>query len=211
MPFFEWSDKYLLHIEPIDADHKNLFALANRIHAHITQGAGDAAIQQALGQLITYVQQHFDREERMMEQAGYPDLAEHRKTHRMLENIVSSMQRVQMSDPEAIDPDKLLEFLRDWLQNHIIKSDLQYEPWVSKRRKVTNWDLTWSDEPDGVANTEMVEVKVAVPAGKAWIVQECARILESQHWRSEVIEEAALRSRDETLDEDRQAAKAVLR
>ena len=211
MPFFEWSDKYLVHIEPIDADHKNLFALANRIHAHITQGAGNAAIQQALGQLITYVQQHFEREERMMEQAGYPDLAEHRKTHRMLENIVSSMQRVQMSDPEAIDPDKLLEFLRDWLQNHIIKSDLQYKPWVEKRRNVSNWDLTWSDESNGVEDTEMVVVKVAVPAGKAWIVQECAHMLESKHWRSEVIEEAALRSRDETLDEDRKAAKAVLR
>lgn len=211
MPFFEWSDKYLVHIEPIDTDHKNLFALANRIHAHVVQGAGDAAIQQALGQLISYVRQHFDREERMMEQAGYPDLAEHRKTHRMLESIVSSMQRVQMSDPAAIDPNKLLEFLRDWLQNHIIKSDLQYEPWVNKRRNVANWDLAWSDEPIDAANTELLVVKVAVPAGKAWIIEECARMLEANHWRSEVIEEAALRSRDDTLDEDRKAAKAVLR
>ena len=211
MPFFEWSDKYLVHIDAIDADHRNLFALANRIHTHVENGAGDAAIQQALAHLTSYVQQHFEREERMMEQAGYPGLAEHRKTHRLLERMVTSMQRVQLSDPSAIDPGKLLEFLRDWLQTHIIKSDMQYEPWVNKRLQTGSCDLAWSYSLQDTTEAEQLAVKVAVPAGKAWIIQECARMLRDDHWRAEVVEEAASRCRDEALEDDRAAAKAVLR
>jgi len=210
MSFFEWSDEYLVHIPEIDADHRNLFALANRIHQHIEKGAGHDAILHAIGHLVSYVHGHFDREERLMERVAYPDLAAHKKTHRMLEQIVQSMHRIFQHEPSAVDPDKLLEFLRDWLRNHIMKSDMQYEPWVNKRLNHGNADIVWYDRADTAA-AEATKIEVAVPADKAWIVQECARLIRENNWRAEVIEETATRSSEETLEQDKALANVVLR
>jgi hemerythrin len=208
MPFFKWSDRYLVHIPEIDADHQNLFALANRIHEHIEKGAGQGAILRAIGHLVDYVEGHFEREERLMERVAYPDIVAHKKTHRMLEQIVHSMYRIYRHEPDAIDPDKLLEFLRDWLQNHIMKSDLQYGPWILNRLDPADPSIVWL-EPGG--QDETTKVQIAIQADKAWIVQECARLLREGDWRAEVIEEAVSRSAEENLEHDKALANVVLR
>ena len=208
MAFFEWSDDYLVHIPAIDADHRNLFALANRIHQHIKKGAGHRAILQALGHLVDYVIEHFGREERLMEQTAYPDIAAHKKTHRMLEQIVHSMHRIYRHEPDAVDPDKLLEFLRDWLQNHIVKSDMLYGPWVINRLNAGSADIVWLDPGE---HGETTKIQVAVQPDKAWIVHECARLLRENDWRAEMIEETASRSAEENLDRDKALANVILR
>lgn len=208
MSFFEWSDKYLVQIPEIDADHRNLFALANRIHQRIKKGAGQAAILRALGHLVDYVEGHFSREERLMERVAYPDIVAHKKTHRMLEQIVQSMYRIYRHEPDAVDPDKLLEFLGDWLQNHILKSDMQYGPWVNNRLDPDNRGAIWLD-PD--ENAETTNIQLPVPPEKAWILQECARLLQENDWRAEVIEETVSRSSKENLERDKALANVILR
>ena len=208
MSFFEWTDKYLVHIPEIDADHRNLFALANRIHEHIEQGAGQPAVLRALSHLVEYVEGHFSREERMMERVAYPETAAHKKTHRMLEQIVHSMYRIYRHEPDAVDPDKLLEFLRDWLQNHILKSDMQYGPWIHNRLAPDSSGVFWLDPGE---QAEATNIQVAVPSEKAWILQECARLLRENDWRAEVIEETVSRSSEENLDRDKLLANVILR
>jgi hemerythrin-like metal-binding protein len=199
-----------VHIAEIDADHRNLFALADRIHEHVVSGAGHGAILLALGHLVSYVQEHFDREERLMERVAYPDIAEHKKIHQMLQQIVHSMHRIYTTDPNAVDPQKLLEFLRDWLQNHIVKSDLLYEPWVNNRLGQASGDIAWS-EADDPAEAEPTKVEISVPAEKAWILHECARLIRENDWRAEVIEETAARSTEENLESDKAVANVILR
>jgi hemerythrin-like metal-binding protein len=208
MPFFEWSDRYLVNIPEIDTDHRNLFALANRIHEHIEKGAGQTAILRALGHLVDYVEGHFHREERLMERAAYPDLAAHKKTHRMLEQIVHSMYRIYRHEPDAVDPDKLLEFMRDWLQSHILKSDLQYGPWINNWLDPSNREIVWLDPGE---QGETSKIQLAVQPEKAWILKECARLLRENDWRAEVIEETVSRSSEENLEQDKALANVILR
>jgi hemerythrin len=208
MSFFQWSDKYLVHIPEIDADHRNLFALANRIHDHIEDGADQPAVLRALGHLVDYVEGHFSREEKLMERVAYPDIVAHKKTHRMLEQIVHSMHRIYRHEPDAVDPDKLLEFLRDWLQNHILKSDMQYGPWINHRLDADSPGVVWLDPGE---QTEATKIQVAVQPEKAWVIQECARMLRENDWHAEVIEETASRSSQGNLERDKVVANVILR
>ena len=32
MPFIEWNEKYSVHIEEIDSQHKKIFSIINRLH-----------------------------------------------------------------------------------------------------------------------------------------------------------------------------------
>jgi len=193
--FFEWSDKYLLNVPQIDSDHKNLFAIANRLHDYVSVGQHDRTIAQALNHLVKYVHEHFDREERLMDRFAFPGVVEHRKYHRLLEQIVSSMQKVYRHEPEAVDTGKLMEFLRDWLEQHILGADQLYEPWVTGKLATGGDGLYAIDAGRMDSDPKDESVNVIVPDNKVWVVQECARLLREQHWRATSIEHAALEGR----------------
>ncbi len=208
---FEWSDKFCLNIPQIDDDHRNLFAIANCLHDHIVNGEHDQTISQALTQLAKYVHEHFTREERLMERFNFPGIDEHCKYHRLLEQIVSSMQKVHHHEPEAVDNGKLLEFMRDWLEWHILGSDHLYEPWVSGELTTGQDGLQMVDAPPANNAPKEESVSVVVPQDKVWVVEQCARLLREGHWRAVSIEHSALESRGPNLDEARVLAKDVLR
>jgi len=135
MAFMPWSDDYLVGIAAIDQDHKTLFLLVNRLHQRIEKGEDEYAIAEALAGLVDYIDTHFAREERYMEECGYPDLVRHARKHRDLARTVHSLKTMFDDDPPALASDEILEFLRDWLTNHILKSDMDYVPYVTGRKK----------------------------------------------------------------------------
>ena len=73
----QWSDKYKLHHDLIDAQHKELFRLANfvyRLHPEKTTKQELAVILKSFYQ---YIQTHFKDEESYMESINYPLRKEH--------------------------------------------------------------------------------------------------------------------------------------
>ncbi|MBI1986387.1 MAG: hemerythrin family protein, partial [Rhodospirillales bacterium] len=82
MSFVAWSDDYKVGIAAIDNDHKTLFGLVNRLHDRIKAGDGEDAVGDALDGLVDYIETHFAREERYMEECGYPGLVAHIRKHR---------------------------------------------------------------------------------------------------------------------------------
>lgn len=209
--FFKWSDKFRLNVPQIDTDHRNLFAIANRLHEHISDGEHDQTITHALTHLVKYVHEHFDREERLMERFNFPGIVEHRKSHRLLEQIVGSMQKVHGHEPEAIDTGKLMEFLRDWLEQHILVTDQLYEPWVSGGLASEGDGLYVVDDLAANGTPKDETVSVIVPNNKIWVVEECARLLREHDWRAVSIERATTESLTPNLEEAKVLVKDVLR
>ena len=143
MDFIPWSDDYLTGVAEVDADHRRLFALVNRLHARVrgaAEGAGDGVdepapgltdpVATALAALADYVEYHFAREEEVMENAGYPDLIAHMNRHRNLARTVRSLVTMHAENPAQPLGDDVLAFLKDWLTGHIIESDMAYVPFV---------------------------------------------------------------------------------
>ena len=135
MVFLEWSDDYLVGIGAIDHDHKVLFILVNRLHAEIKGNRGEDAVGEALDGLIAYVDTHFAREEQFMDECGYPDLVQHAKKHREFASAVHSLKTLFDDDPEQLSSRQILEFLKDWLVDHILKNDMDYVPYMTGEKK----------------------------------------------------------------------------
>lgn len=127
MPMFPWSKEYETGIDAIDRDHWGLFALINDLHDKVDAGAYDT-LGVTIQAPIDYVNVHFDREEWLMEEAGYLDLETHRLAHRRVADKVAGYQRQFEAAPEAFDLDGFLAFLSLWLSDHIIKTDMAYVP-----------------------------------------------------------------------------------
>lgn len=138
METLEWNANYATGIPEIDAQHSYLFELANRFIRGLNSLPDPVAQRQLLAELTSYTQRHFTFEEKCMEEASYPHLAEHHASHQRL--------RVQLarfaSEVESgrLEPREFAQFLRNWLKLHVLREDMRYIP-----------TLTTTEDRDGNA------------------------------------------------------------
>lgn len=134
MALLTWSSRYSVDVESMDKQHTVLFGFLNDLHDAMMKGHANKITGDLLGKLLDYTRKHFSAEEAIMASARYPDLAQHRIKHRDLvmqvEDFAARFQR-----GETALSVQLLNFLRDWLTNHIQNEDQKYGPWVNEHGK----------------------------------------------------------------------------
>lgn len=127
--FVTWKDEYSVGIESIDNDHKMLLKLINQLQTSSLYYTGEDFDKEALNELIEYTKFHFAREEKMMEENGYPDFEEHRQQHRdMTEEVISRVKAYEADSEKTVDD--LLDYLKKWLINHINGTDQKYSSFL---------------------------------------------------------------------------------
>lgn len=212
MTRFEWSDEYSVGIRLIDNDHRGLFDVMNDLQDAVEHRRGEAEVGHTITYLIRYVQEHFEREERLMREGGYPEVAGHTNKHRKLARQVFAVQKLYEADHKLVDLEKLVEFLRGWLIRHILGDDMEYVPYLrggtlaalAKFRKECG-------APDATKGGQAMEtVQVKVPVGKAAVVKRCATILTAGGSEAEALEECANPIYAMTLGEAKTIADFVL-
>lgn len=132
MAFINWSDSLSVGVTLFDDDHKKLVALANKLHESITVGAQQTVLAPILKELVNYTVFHFGHEEGMMLQYAYPEYQNHKKEHDALVAKVQDYYDQVMQGKTSISL-SLIGFLKDWLVNHIMGSDKQYNEFFAKK------------------------------------------------------------------------------
>jgi hemerythrin len=132
MGMFEWNNKLSVQIGSIDAQHQTLFHLADELYKAMSEGRGKSAVTRTLDRLVQYTMVHFANEERLMRLHDYPELAAHKAQHDELTRKVREFQAEFASGKTAITV-QLLNFLKDWLTNHIAGADQKYAPFMRDR------------------------------------------------------------------------------
>ena len=124
--FLVWKDEYSVGIEVIDKDHRKLLNLINQFQTAVLYRTGREFEQEAFDELVKYTRTHFHREEKLMEENGYPDFEAHRALHRkMIAQVEASMASYQKVGRQ-VPLEQTVEFLQDWLINHINGTDQEY-------------------------------------------------------------------------------------
>jgi hemerythrin-like metal-binding protein len=131
MALLNWSDKYSVGVLAIDNQHTGLFQLVNDLHTAMLKGEAKKLTGPLLHKLLQYTNTHFTAEEKMMSDTKYPGLAEHRKLHVALIKQVKEYA-ARYDKGEATVNIGLLNFLCEWLTNHIQKVDREYGPWLNE-------------------------------------------------------------------------------
>ena len=114
-----WTPELMMGNAVVDSEHQKLIALIDRLE-FVGSGPDGSGIEDALDELTDYVFVHFQMEEKLMRREGYPPdaiethLAEHHKLDQRTAQLVQ-----QYSDGELSTVDPIVNFLYDWLQNHI--------------------------------------------------------------------------------------------
>jgi hemerythrin-like metal-binding protein len=103
----------------------------NDLHAAMLKGQARNLTGPLLRELVEYTHTHFSTEERMLAAASYPGLVIHRLKHRELIKQVEEFAARFEKGEITLNLD-LMNFLRDWLSNHIQKVDHEYGSWLNE-------------------------------------------------------------------------------
>ena len=133
MPMVKWNDSYLLGVMEIDKHHQHLVELLNKTHEEFMKGAPAESIGAVLDKLINYATYHFISEEQLMVKIGDPGLAEHREEHGRFTRRVVEIQTDFHSGNKNLSNEVLL-FLKNWLTNHILKTDAMYGQFITDHK-----------------------------------------------------------------------------
>jgi hemerythrin len=131
MALIDWNhERYTVKVKKFDDQHQELVRLINELHAAMKAGHGRDGLAKLLGALAEYTKVHFSVEEALMASYGYPKLETHRLEHVAFNKRVADFQR-QFAAGEAAMTIDVLEFLRGWLIDHILKADREYGPFFA--------------------------------------------------------------------------------
>jgi hemerythrin len=123
---FEYSEDYATGIGFVDEEHKILFDIIKQtndaIHAELLHDKYDV-IMNIITQLKEYTEQHFADEENYMRSIGYEGLAVQQYAHQSFVERLREIDLDEMDDNQQEHLEELVDFLLEWLINHIKKLD----------------------------------------------------------------------------------------
>lgn len=99
----------MLDASEIDRQHKDLVERFNRLHEAVQNRAPRPELYRQIDDIISHTRLHFAAEERVMLEAGYPMLEEHKKKHQeLIHDALRLREKLNLVGEELFD---------DWL-NH---------------------------------------------------------------------------------------------
>ena len=123
--FFKWNATFETGITRIDIQHKVIVRILNELYDIIIGNNEEDKISDIIVELIQYTEYHFSEEERMFSEYNYIGEKEHKIEH---EKFVEEIHLVisQMNTDKGMVAIELMEFLKDWLTEHILDTDQKY-------------------------------------------------------------------------------------
>jgi hemerythrin-like metal-binding protein len=122
MALMTWGPKLQLGFAEIDTQHKRLVDLVNVLHDAMRVGHGREIVGPVLNELVEYTVYHFDFEEKLMDRYRVATAPTHKAEHRKLVRDVSAF-KAKFDSGAASVTIELMDFLRNWLTNHILQTD----------------------------------------------------------------------------------------
>lgn len=127
---FGWRDIYSVNNPQIDAEHKQLFEIAQEAFEEVEPKLIQKRIKEVLLDLYDYMKIHFEHEEAFMEEVKYPKIKEHKELHNRIITIINNFVKELPKLNENIAKKELARIIDIILVQHIIQED----------RKIISWE-----------------------------------------------------------------------
>ncbi len=117
-----WRPEYSVGVPEIDTQHRYLFQLWQMLDSVRNQRENRQSSRQALLSLLDYIDIHFSTEESYYRE--HPQFTDHQRIHRAFVDKVRQFE--QDLEHDRLDMGAMVDFLHDWLIDHIVNTDIRY-------------------------------------------------------------------------------------
>lgn len=130
--YVEWKSFYSVGDAAIDREHKRILGMIDDLYMAVQLGNGPARVRDVLERLADYTTTHFEHEERVMLDCGYPNFDAHKTMHDEMRRRVIEFR----SNPDTVVAQDLMQFLKNWWTRHIQNQDKAFAPYLVSRQPV---------------------------------------------------------------------------
>ena len=121
----KWLPEYSVNVKEIDNQHKQFIQLICRLFKAIDERTTQKELGPILNELITFAKNHFQTEEKYFDKFNYENSKSHKNEHRKFKKKVSELKNKYQNNEIEISYE-LVDFLEDWLVEHLMKQDQKY-------------------------------------------------------------------------------------
>jgi len=116
---FDWSDSgFSLNLSVMDETHKEFIDLYNKVII-----ADDNDFTVLFEQLVTHTINHFDNENTLMKESGFPALSEHINEHQRVINELKYFQAKVQENKFSFPRFYLKDRVPSWFKLHLVTMD----------------------------------------------------------------------------------------
>ena len=121
-----WTDEWSVGNSKLDQQHKNILKIINRMIELQKLNTDPEIIFSVLNDFQIIANEHLHYEEYLLKKYDYPDLENHKNSHRhYLEAFYTQLFKAR-EDYSASQLDELTDLLTRWWSHHICEEDMQY-------------------------------------------------------------------------------------
>lgn len=132
MALIVWSLDLSVNVQEIDHQHQKLVQMLNELHDSMTKTSSKETLAPVLKGLVDYAVVHFGFEESYFDRFDYPDKEAHKREHRdFIKKVVDF--RKEFDSGRLLISMELMDFLKNWLVNHIQGTDKKYGPFLNSK------------------------------------------------------------------------------
>ncbi|MDH4182855.1 MAG: bacteriohemerythrin [Nitrospinota bacterium] len=127
------ASKLSVGIAEMDNQHKRIIDIVNNFNRSVKAGVSSRGAAEALEELVDYAKTHLATEEALLRRHHYPEYDTHKRIHEMMLDKMAKLQaRAASGEKGAVL--EVMNFVRDWLVNHIQKVDVKYGRYIAGNR-----------------------------------------------------------------------------
>jgi hemerythrin-like metal-binding protein len=132
MALITWDETLSVKINSIDAQHQKLFNLINDFYAGLSNNSSTNNLKDLVKGMKEYTLTHFSNEESFMKLYNYPELQSHMEEHADFITKVNVLEE-KLNNGKLIVSFEVTNFLKDWIKNHIKKTDIRYSEFLIEK------------------------------------------------------------------------------
>lgn len=121
----KWDISYSVNVKEIDEQHQQFIQILNKLYESVSHGTEQKELKVILDELVKYTDLHFKTEEKYFDKFNYENSSEHKIEHAKLRKQVADFYK-KFAEGKAEISVELLDFLEDWLVEHLDIQDKKY-------------------------------------------------------------------------------------
>lgn len=127
----EWEEKYSVGVSEIDLQHQTMFVTINQLIDIINTHPTPKKINEIITSLLAYKKFHFATEEKYFKKFSYSGAKDHVNAHQQFSQKLEALSQTFSHDTLAFAYE-LIDFLEDWLIDHLLTVDQEYKECFSQ-------------------------------------------------------------------------------
>ena len=130
--YMYWTQELSVGNNDIDNDHRKLISIINDIIDLTKFKKNRKECARILSEMTDYSIRHLDREEIYMKKMRCENFNEHKLEHDKYRYKVA-MYNVDFTEKNNPIPEEIIQYLKNWWKDHILKYDVGYEKYKNAK------------------------------------------------------------------------------